>query len=108
MASNLKWNVFYYNINSQKIIEFNIFEHSGFLKDVKKCLKQCENKDDFAKEIKSSLMYYFWAKSEYEIIISAWCGGNGKESVKIDIYRQVMMNWDKFIDYLWRSAMVGD
>ena len=37
-----------------------------------------------------------------------WCGGNGKEAVKIDIYRQVMMNWDKFIDYVWRSAMVGD
>ena len=108
MTSNLEWNVFYYSINSQKIIEFNIFEHSGFLKDVEKCFKQCENKEDFAKEIKSSLMYYFWAKSEYEIIISAWCGGNGEEAVKIDIYHQVMMNWDKFIDYLWRSAMVGD
>ena len=81
MTSNLEWNVFYYNINSQKIIELNIFEHGGFLKDVEKCLKQCENKDDFAKEIKSLLMYYFWAKSEYEIIISAWCGGNGKEAV---------------------------
>ena len=37
MTSNLEWNVFYYSINSQKIIEFNIFEHSGFLKDVEKC-----------------------------------------------------------------------
>ena len=34
MTSNLEWNVFYYNINSQKIIELNIFEHGGFLKDV--------------------------------------------------------------------------
>ena len=108
MTSNLEWNVFYYSINSQKIIEFNIFEHSDFLKDDEEWLKQCENKDNFPKDIKSSLMYYFWAKSEYEIIISARCGGNGKEAVKIAIYHQIIMNWDKFIDYLWRSAMVGD
>lgn len=29
------------------------------------------------------------------------CGGGDKEAIKIDIYSQVMLNWDKFVEYVW-------
>jgi hypothetical protein len=66
-------------------------------------LKKFKDKDEFAEQLRRDLMYYFWAKSEYEIIISAWCGGNGNEDIKVDIYTQVMNNWDVFVDYVWNS-----
>ena len=46
-------------------------------------------------------MYYFWCKSEYEIILSPWCRSSKDEDKKIDIYTQVMANWNKFVDYVW-------
>lgn len=65
-------------------------------------LKTINEKQDFADKVKSDLMYYFWCKSEHEIIISALSSSkNHNEEIKVDIYEQVMLNWEIFIDYLW-------
>lgn len=97
----MEWNVFYYNINSRKITTYNIFKHGGFSKMVEKHFAYSETKEEFSEELKRSLMYFFWSKSEYEVVISPWCGGNEKEAIKVDIYKQVLMNWDRFVDYVW-------
>ena len=99
----LKWNVFYHDVNTQEITTFNIFDHYNFNKDVQRDLVQISNKDEFAKVLKSNLQYYFWCKAEYEIVISPWCGGSNTEGIKVDIYTQVMNNWDVFVDYVWNS-----
>lgn len=44
-------------------------------------------------------MYYFWSKCEYEIILSPWTGR--ADDIKIDVYDQIMMNFDSFVDYCW-------
>lgn len=102
----VKWNVYRFNINRQKIEVFNIFEHCSFTKYVKEALLKYEkNIDRFTEQLKSELMYYFWGKSEYEVIITCWVGGDReKVNQKIDIYDQVMMNWDKFVDYVWNNG----
>lgn len=97
----MEWNVFYHNVNIQKIVPFNIFQHGRFRKDVEELLKDFDDKEDFAKQLKSELMYNFWCKSEYEVIISPWCGGRSTEDIKVDIYSQVMLNWEIFVDYVW-------
>lgn len=99
----MEWNVFYHDINKQEIVTFNIFKHDTFNNYVKKHLKECSDKEEFAEALKRELKYYFWAKSEYEVIISPWVGGRNTKDVKIDICRQVMMNWDIFVDYVWNS-----
>lgn len=100
----MKWNVYIYNINQKKIEPFNIFDHWRFVEDVKKDIKKYKNKDEFADKLKSELMYFFWSKAEYEIIIAPWCGGDrGRDSIKIDVFDQVMMNWDVFVDYVWKN-----
>ena len=58
----MEWNVFNYNINLKKIEVYNIFKHGSFYNDVKLAIEQYEDKKEFAKYIKSSLMYYFWSK----------------------------------------------
>ena len=102
MKQELEWNVFYHDMNKQKITTLNIFDHWRFAEDVQKSLKKFKDKDEFAAKLRSDLIYYFWCKSEYEIVISPWCGSSG-EYIKIDIFDQVMNNWEVFLDYVWNS-----
>lgn len=57
--------------------------------------------EEFKEKVKSSTMYYYWCKCEWEILIAPWVGDFDKESVKIDVYKQLEMNWDHYIKYLW-------
>lgn len=45
--------------------------------------------------IKKEAMYRWWARCQYEIIISDWPPSGKKE--KWDVYRQVMMNLDNIV-----------
>ena len=97
----MEWNVFYHDINAQKIRTLNIFDHYSFNKDVQRSLKQLKNKNEFAKTLRRDLFYYFGSKTEYEVLISPWCGGRGTEDIKVDIYTQVINNFNIFVDYVW-------
>ena len=102
----MKWNVFYHNVNKQEITTLNIFDHWKFAEDVQKNLKQNKDKDEFAEELRRDLFYYFCSKAEYEIIISPWCGNRNTKNIKVDIYNQVMLNFDIFADYVWSHKEV--
>lgn len=98
----MEWKVYYSNFSDDKICEFNIFDHTSFYNAVKMHAKKCKSYEEFSKELKSSLMYYFWCKSEYEIILKPWIVRDAdKKEVKIDMYDQVMLNWPVFLDYVW-------
>lgn len=122
------WNVYRNNFNTKKIEVFNIFDHISFLESVKKILKQTQNKKEFSENIRKELLYYFWSKYEYEIIITSFpvyinqkelnkinsdnnSNSNNKTKIniepdvgiKVDIYSQVMNNFDIFVDYIWNN-----
>lgn len=132
MGSKLKWNVYYHSMNGDKITTFNIFDHWKFNEDVQKSLKKFKDKNEFAEHLRRDLMYYFWSKCEYEVVITSFppyitmdeLGSLNKEreahkekygrdyvridanpdvGAKIDIYTQVMNNFDIFCDYVWNS-----
>lgn len=126
------WNVYREDCNRGAVVKYNIFDHSGFAQDINKLLKQNISKDEFAEQLKLSLRYYFWGKTEYEVVITSWpvyiyrseldrlnteyeeynnkwghypydiniVPNVGK---KIDIYSQVMMNWEQFVEYVWSN-----
>ena len=97
---NIEWYVYYYDVNRKKINTYNIFEHSSFKKEFS-VLLQCDlTKEVFADQLRHILMYYFWSKCEWETVLKPWVGDMniGK---KIDVYDQIMLNWDKFVDYCW-------
>ncbi len=129
---NLEWNVFRHDVNKKEIVTFNIFNHWKFEEDVQKSLKKFKDKDEFAEQLRRDLMYYFWSKCEYEVIITSFptyitmseldrvnddrwnhkdrygtdymrINVNPETGAKIDIYEQVMNNWDIFLDYVWNS-----
>ena len=63
----LKYNVWIYNINRQKMEVFNVFEHYGFLRGIKNILLEknyfCSSIEDFSSQLKKEVMYYFLVKS---------------------------------------------
>ena len=128
--NKLVYNVYMENFNNRSIEVLNIFEHGGFYQSLIRIKKEAgDNFQVFADNVKTELMYHFWSKSEYEVVITSWppyvdgqeidrlvaerqeridkWGNFYRTSVcptvgeKIDIYDQVMMNWDIFIKYLW-------
>lgn len=98
---NLEWYVYYYDINSGQLKTFNIFNHRGFKNAIEEIFKKYYSIEEFKKAVKSELMYYFWSKAEWEIVISDWFGKQVEK--KIDVYDQVMLNWNRFIEWLYHE-----
>lgn len=97
----MKWNVIRYNINKREIETCNIFSHGGFREEVDELIKNYENEEKFKSKVKNSLLYYFFVRAEWEILISPWIGSK-KGEIKVDVYWQIMNNFDQFIDYILR------
>lgn len=98
----LAWNVYIGNCNEQNIEQYNIFRHGSFLEDCKKAAKNNKkDKDAFASNIRNSLMYHYWSKYEWEIVLQHWPPHDRFKDLKIDVFDQVMLNWDAFVDYVW-------
>lgn len=110
--SSFTWNVYQQDFNIRKIIIFNIFENSRFEEEVKNLLEVSNiDKDTFSKKLNSILFYYYASRCEYEIGITSWppCAidketNEPKIYEKVDIYQQVKLNWDAFVDYIWSRS----
>lgn len=129
----MKWNVLRHDINARRIKEYDIFKHSSFANEVAELSNQDLTKEDFTQKLERTLQYYFWSKSEHEVAITSWPPFiDAKEldrisveyqhhnqlwgrypyklnvrldvSEKIDIYDQVMLNFDVFVDYVWNQV----
>lgn len=99
----MKWNVYVYDFNQNKIEVYNIFKHGSFMEDIKKAYRECKSKDEFAEQLKKAFRYYYWSKCEWEVIISPWLGRKNSCDLKIDVYSQVANNWHVFLDYVYNN-----
>lgn len=100
----LVWNVFMEDVTAGRITAYNIFNHGGFLRDCLEASKKAADDRNFFRDaVKHSLIYYFWSKCEYELILSGWPPSQRTEDRKVDVYTQVCLNFDAFIDYLWQN-----
>lgn len=100
----LEWNVVYMSWNERQIKKFNIFAHDYFFEDCARSYRKCgEDREAFLAEIRKILGYYFWSKCEWEIILSAWPPNERMKESKVDVCDQVVLNWDRFADYVWEN-----
>lgn len=105
----LEWYVYRYNINSKKIEKYNVFDHFKFKEDVLKAYGTFD-REELSEKINSAARYYFWSKYEWEIDICEPLS-EGKCAKKIDVYDQLRLNWDSFIDYIYTdyiSEIIGN
>lgn len=115
---DLEWNVYYHNINRDKITTYNIFKHGSFDKYLKKAFKKCKTKDEFAKTLRRELVYYFWSKAEWELIIEVtednhvflipWCGCRDPESIKVDVTDDKNFDWRSFAEKHTKKQIYGN
>lgn len=121
---NMIWNVYRYDINKREIVIYNVFKHYSFSQDIQKLLKKKISREEFVDELKSSTMYYFWSKSEHEVVMTEFPPYIDREEIdrivsekdehpyrtyvnletceKIDIYGQLNLNWEQFVQYVWQ------
>lgn len=106
---NLTWNVYVYNFNNRGIETRNILGNgSVIIRDVLEKAKSeykenVPNYDKFKEEVRNIVMYYYWAKCEWEVIISAWPPNENAKEEKVDVYSQVMLNFDIFYNYIYTN-----
>lgn len=103
------WNVYYHSWNANEFKKLNILkEHGSFVEYIKKHKKKYkDNKEEFANKLRSELMYYFWSKSEWEVIITKkdgriimtpWCGR--KEDIELDVTDNEDFDWISFYNWM--------
>lgn len=118
----MQWNVFLNDPNNKSIKEWNIFTHQSFAQDINAALNKCVSKSDFERQCRSSALYHFWSKSEYEVVITSWPPYITREEAaqfksdelpkyraaieletgsKISVFNQLWINWDAFVSYCW-------
>lgn len=97
----MEWWVIVYDPNSRKIESHNCL--AGREETIKELRKKAgEDIETFKSLLKTEMMYYYWSKCEWEIIVSAWPPTiDREEEYKLDVWTQIYMNWDKFVDYCW-------
>lgn len=99
-----KWNVYITDGKSKRTVVYNIFNYTPFNEDCHKLLKTAKNKGKnkimFAMTLEDILRHHFWEKVDWEIeIVDAL--GFRHNGLKVDVFDQVMLNFDRFADYLW-------
>ena len=96
-------------------------------------MHSCNSKEEFAAELRKKLMYQYWSRSEYEVVVTSWPPYIKVENIeemksevekhnseynwkqvrisptltvakKIDVFEQLNMNWEQFINYVWENA----
>lgn len=87
---------------SYKVITWNVnldrIEYCDIMPYLYKCLKEANvSKEDLSlswlKEfIDKKSMYQYWARCEYETIVTGWPKSNKEH--KLDVYEQIKMNLD--------------
>lgn len=99
MINGLEYNVLLPDINNEDGYVFNVFRSARFqscLMNLKATYEK-NNELDLHEEIRRCVAYCFWAKAEYEIEVKCLFG---KKEHKIDVYEQIMLNFELFFKYL--------
>ena len=132
----MKWNVILQDAATGKFQPYNIFEYRDFRLSMENLFKKQYPEERFLKELDFEIHYFFWAKIEWEIFIATPSNYIDKEEIsriiseyhvnrpseqeipehigvnvmkyqKIDVYRQLRDNWERFSEYMWRESQRG-
>lgn len=96
-------------------------------KNINNWIKKYKN-DNFKNELERFIKYEYWGRCEYEVIITDFPTSIEREEferitkeytkdykyrmcinlsngIKVDIYQQVMLNFNVFVNYVWNSVV---
>lgn len=108
------WKVYIENFNKNCIEEYNIFDHDYFWAgcqaawNTARCFSEDTEEQQIVKfkdMVAYEVVYYFWAKIEWEIILTTPISRNKFKDIKIDVCSQIELNYEQFFKYLWNWFM---
>jgi len=105
---DLKWYAFYQDMNDNKLVYTNVLSQDlveDILKRTKHKIRHIGCYDELKEAIKSYLMWRYWCRSEYEVIVSNWGGREMEE--KIDIWYQLEPNLDRITEYVMKELKLS-
>ena len=98
---NFSWIVMNYNCNANRIEQYDVLKNR--VDRMKKLKKTAKNKDEFSSLLEREMMWQYWSRSDYELILEKcnhelwlkpWCGCHNPEEVKIDVTNDTF--WKEF------------
>ena len=112
----MKWTVKHYDYDIPAISDYDLFPY--FEEFLLKLKKQKLTREEFAKEIKSELVYLYWSKCEYEIFIEKendgriyllpHCGGREKDVAFLDVTDDTSFAWKGFAEMHIKMQIYGN
>ena len=100
----MTWNVKCFDCNAQKIIDHNVLKYRE--NQINQLKKQYTSKAGFAEALRHELMYSYWLKAEWELIIERtednhillkpWVGCRDEEKATIDVTDDTTFDWKSF------------
>jgi hypothetical protein len=103
---SLTWKVKRYDINSNKIYDYDVLKYRE--DQIKGSKKKCTTKEEFAERMRREMMWSYWSKAEHELIIEVddnnriwltpWVGCRNPEDVKIDVTEDASFDWHGFAE----------
>lgn len=100
---DLEWYAFVYDWNNKELKKINVFR-GDFSNNISKRIKdeKIKNYNEFKEVIKRMLMYRYWSKAEYEVLVTDLTNkiDENTDMHKIDIWFQLEPNLDRICEYL--------
>lgn len=98
----LEWYAFMEDFNSNELVYTNVL----WSLDINK-IKKMKTYNEIKTELKRFLMYRFWSKAEYEVIVRGLCYRPDRDNeFKIDIWYQLEPNLDRITEYVIRELNI--
>ena len=106
-VQQFSWFVKNFDVNRQVIENYDVLKYRE--DDIKKLKKKCETKEEFDRKLSVEMMYHFWSRAEYELIVRLledgrvmlrpWCGCRNEDEAEIDVTNTEDFDWVGFAKY---------
>lgn len=101
IKNKLEWYVLYHDFSANKITKFNVL--NGWEEKLNKARKHIKCRQELYNWLDTEFRYYYWCRSECEILVGGLFVKNIDELTKIDIYTQLVPNLNIITDYVINS-----
>lgn len=100
-----EWNVIVENANRRRIEIYNVL-NKYFLEDLREIFRKTrDDKAAFEKCLRGEIMYRYWSKCEWEVVVTSMFADVSPDrkfhDEKVDVSDQIFLNWPAFVDYVW-------
>lgn len=108
----IEYRVVIWNFSTDRVEHYNIMPYLYRRLEEKRKKKQITLEDLTLERLKEFIdnesKYQFWARCEYEVILSSWPPRENGRKHKMDVYEQIHMNLDNIAKLMYDDLQKGN